>query len=296
MIITKTIKLISSFLLLCLLPVGCTTRTGSNTCMETASDAGGFVALTDTPLISPPPDSLHLDAFYKKYMNVSGIHVVSSWRVPDSCFYAAYISIKSLADALPPEVMQSLTSRNTRIGIMARYEGTTDIPEHAYLKNDTSLNWDVRARGLGGDLDEPLSTCAEENILAYQIDKYHAEDILIHEFAHTIHFAGIAPVYPDFNRELQSALDSAVAEGRWTNVYAATNIAEYWAEGVQDWFNVNAEVDDDNGDGKHNKINTREELERYDPRLYNILSRFFPKTTRQISRHKKVNLYNWQPK
>lgn len=249
--------------------------------------------LVDTPQITPPPDSLRLDPFYKKYMQVNGIHVISSWRVPDSCFHAAYISIKALTDVLPKEVMASLTGRNTRIGIMARYEGTTDIPEHAHLAKDTSLNWDVRARGLGGSLRNPMSTSAEENILAYQIDKYHAEDILIHEFAHTIHYVGILPVYPEFNDELQASLDSATAQGRWRNVYASTNVAEYWAEGVQNWFNVNAEVDTNDGDGKHNKINTREEVKRYDPGLYAILARFFPEVNEQVSRHKKINLYDW---
>jgi alpha-glucosidase len=251
------------------------------------------VQLVDTPLISAPPDSLHLDPFYKKYMNVNGIHVISSWRVPDSCFYAAYVCLKSLTDVMPPEVMESLTSRNTRLGIMARYEGTTDIPEHAHLAKDTSINWDLRARGLGGTVRNPMSTSAEENILAYQIDKYHAEDIMIHEFAHTIHYVGIRPSHPEFDDELRASLDSAVAKGRWKNVYASTNIAEYWAEGVQNWFNVNAEVDKNEGDGKHNKVNTREELQRYDPTLYAILARYFPEIKEQISRHKKVNLYDW---
>ena len=198
----------------------------------------------------------------------------------------------ALTKALPADVMESLTSRNTRIGIMARYEGTTDIPEHAFLVNDTTINWDLRARGLGGTLEMPFSTCAEENILAYQIDKYHAEDIMIHEFAHTIHNVGIAPIHPEFNDELQAALDDAVSKGRWKNVYASTNIEEYWAEGVQNWFNVNAEVNNDNGDGKHNKVNTREELKRYDPGLYAILAKYFPEVDKQISRHKKVNLYD----
>lgn len=258
------------------------------------TDETKFLALVDTPQITAPPAELKLDPFYKKYMNVNGIHVVSSWRVPDSCFYAAYVSLDALTKMMPAEVMESLTSRNTRIGIMARYEGTTDIPEHAFLANDTTINWDLRARGLGGTLHMPFSTCAEENILAYQIDKYHAEDIMIHEFAHTIHNVGISPVYPDFNDELQASLDKALAEGKWKNVYAATNIEEYWAEGVQTWFNVNAEVNNDGGDGKHNKVNTCEELKRYDPGLYSILARFFPEVQEQISRHKKVNLYNYE--
>jgi alpha-glucosidase len=256
--------------------------------------ADKVAVLIDTPAIYTPPAELNLDPFYKKYMNVNGIHVISSWRVPDSCFYAAYVTIKAMTEALSAEVLDTLTAKNTRIGIMARYEGTTDIPEHAHLAADTSINWDLRARGLGGSRRNPFSTCAEENILAYQIDKYHAEDILIHEFSHTIHGAGILAIDTGFNSKLQASLDAAVAKGRWKNVYASTNVAEYWAEGVQNWFNVNAEVDNDNGDGKHNKINTREEMKRYDPGLYEIIARFFPETEEQISRHKKINLYDWK--
>ncbi len=249
---------------------------------------------SEKPVITSPPKSLNLDPFYKKYMNVNGIPVCSSWRVPDSCFHAAYITFKALTDMLPKKVLKSLVDNGARVTIMARYEGTTDVPEHAYLANDTTLNWDLRARGLGGTLRMPLSSCAEENILAYQIDKYHAENIAIHEFAHTIHNVGIAPIEPGFNDELRKALDAALAEGKYKNVYAGTNIQEYWAEGVQSWFNVNAEVDKDYGDGKHNMVNTREELKRYDPTLYNILSRYFPATDKPISRHKKVNLYDWK--
>jgi alpha-glucosidase len=256
--------------------------------------AGRATAPLDTPAISVPPAGLNLHPFYKKYMNVNGIHVVSSWRVPDSCFYAARMTIKAMTDALSREVLDTLARQNTRIGIMARYEGTTDIPEHAHLAADTSLNWDLRARGLGGGPGDPFSTCAEENILAYQIDKYHAEDILVHEFSHTIHGAGILAIYPGFNDELRASLDAALAHGRWKNVYASTDIFEYWAEGVQNWFNVNAEVNNDAGDGKHNKINTREEMKRYDPTLHEIISRFFPEVEEQISRHPKVNLYDWK--
>ncbi|MDR1814815.1 MAG: hypothetical protein LBR18_08235 [Tannerella sp.] len=274
--------------------ISCCEKQKQVTALSVTEEDIPMAVLIDTPLITAPPAELGLNPYYKKYMNVNGIHVCSSWRVPDSCYYAAYITIKAMTDALSKEVMDTLVKMNTRIGIMARYEGTTDIPEHAHLAADTSINWDLRARGLGGGKRNPLSTCAEENILAYQIDKYHAEDILIHEFSHTIHLAGLVSVNPKINEELQESLDEAVAKGRYKNVYASTNIAEYWAEGVQNWFNVNAEVNTDDGDGKHNKINTREEMKRYDPRLYAIIARYFPEVKEQISRHKKVNLYDWQ--
>ncbi|WP_319501759.1 hypothetical protein [uncultured Draconibacterium sp.] len=239
--------------------------------------------------IVKPPKELKLDPFYKKYVNVNGIHIMSSHRVPDSAFVKACEIIDFMTGGLPEEVLNQMVKLNTRVGIMARYEGTTDIPEHAHLASDTTLNWDVRARGLGGTMEDPLTTCAEENLLCYQIDKYHAEDILIHEFAHTIHGVGILPLDDKFNDLLQEKLDAAMAAGKYKNTYAATNIWEYWAEGVQNWFNVNAEVE--TTDGKHNWVNTRSDMKKYDPDLYEIVGRYFPEFEVSPSCHAAVNLY-----
>jgi hypothetical protein len=245
--------------------------------------SGAAVLRADEIKITAPPANLKLDPFYKKYINANGFPIVSSWRVPDSALRQAYKIIVTITGMLPSEVVNKMRECGVRIGVMARYEGTTDIPEHRFLANDTSINWDVRARGLGGTVDDPLTTCAEENLLCYQIDKYHAEDILIHEFAHTIHLAGIIQVDTTINSRLQASLNRAIAAGKFLNTYAATNIEEYWAEGVQDWFNVNAEVPVP--DGKHNYVNTRAELKEYDPGLYAILSEYFPETNECISCH-----------
>ena len=239
--------------------------------------------------ITSPPSAFKFDSFYKKYVNVNGIHIMSSNKVPDSAFYVACNIVDFMTKSLPDKVLSHMVKENARLAIMARYEGTTDIPEHAHLVNDTTLNWDLRARGLGGDMELPLTSCAEENLLAYQIDKYHAEDILIHEFAHAIHLIGIAPIDSTFNNLLQEKLDNAIAKGKYKKMYAATNLYEYWAEGVQNWFNVNAEVKVP--DGKHNWVNTREDMKKYDPDLYEIVARYFPEFEKSPSRHSTANLY-----
>lgn len=238
-------------------------------------------------IVSTPPDSLHYDKFYKKYVDVNGIPLISSWRVPDSAFVAAHRTLYAMTSMLPEAVLDSMVGRGTRVAIMARYEGTTDIPEHHHLVNDTALNWDLRARGLGGDLELPLTSCAEENVLAYQIDKYHAEDILIHEFAHSVHLIGLMLAVPDFDSRLKQCYENAKAKGILDGTYRITDKEEYFAEGVQDWFNVNAEMS--KPDGKHNWCNTREELQEFDPDLYNLLAEYFPKISLQISKHKKIN-------
>lgn len=100
---------------------------------------------------------------------------------------------------------------------------------------------------------------------------------------HILHGVGILPTNPEFNGQLKNALKKALAEEKWENTYAATNIWEYWAEGVQSWFNVNGEVA--KPDGKHNFVNTREELKEYDPGLYEILAGYFPEVEFELSCH-----------
>lgn len=241
-------------------------------------------------VISSVPDSLGYDPFYVKYTNVNGLPLVSSWRVPDSAFVAAHRTLYAMTSMLDKRILQKMIESNARVAIMARYEGTTDLPEHHYLVNDTSLNWDLRARGLGGTIEEPLTSCAEENVLAYQIDKYHAEDILVHEFAHAIHCIGIIQVDTAFNSYLQNIYTQAKDAGILDGTYRITDKEEYFAEGVQDWFNVNAEMP--KPDGKHNWCNTREELREYDHELYSLIERYFPKTNMHISKHPMVNNYH----
>ncbi|MFV0290256.1 MAG: hypothetical protein ACK5IJ_05065 [Mangrovibacterium sp.] len=236
-----------------------------------------------------PPDSLALDSFYGKYASVNGIVVVSSCQVPDSAFMQACRLVDFMTKDLPNDVLRQMVERKARVGVMACNEGTTDIPEHAFLANDTTIDWNLRARGLGGNLNLPLTTCAEENLLCYQIDRYYAEDITIHEFAHAIHLIGIAPLDSTFNVLLQEKMENALAAGKYDNTYAKTNIYEYWAEGVQNWFNVNAEVLAP--DGIHNWVNTREDMKKYDPDLYEIISRYFSVFETSPSCHDTGNFY-----
>ncbi|MFM7322701.1 MAG: hypothetical protein ACKO5K_14435, partial [Armatimonadota bacterium] len=82
------------------------------------------------------------------------------------------------------------------------------------------------------------------------------------EFAHAVHLRGMNVVDAGFDKRVRDAHQAALAEGLWRGTYASTNTAEYFAEGAQSWFDDNRENDHD-----HNHVNTRRELEAYDPRL-----------------------------
>ena len=84
---------------------------------------------------------------------------------------------------------------------------------------------------------------------------------------------GLAIVAPGFNRELKRLYTLAIKEDLWADTYAISNVQEYWAEGVQDYFDTNLEAAMANG--VHNQINTRAELAEYDPRLYRFIDNIF---------------------
>ena len=208
-----------------------------------------------------------LAAFYQKYLDVDGLPVVGSANVSDFALReAAWIIRQMLAGR--EDILRALAEKRVRVAVMAWNEFTTDVPEHSRL--EPKAYWDRRARGLGATRRAPAVSCAEENLLCFPGDPYSTENILIHEFAHTIHEMGLSRVDPTFDERLKTAYEHARGQGLWPKTYAITNRQEYWAEGVQCWFDNNRE-----NDACHCHVNTRAELEQYDPELAKLCSEVF---------------------
>lgn len=202
-----------------------------------------------------------------------GIPILSSGGVPDLALQvAADIVIHMVADM--PDVRRAMIDNGLLVGVIAANQVTTDMPEYRNL-NDLypEVDWDQRTRGLAATTSIPLSTGAEENLLCYSTDRYLGESIFLHEFAHTIMDLGLVFVDASFLPTVQGAFDEAMSRGLWRDTYAAANVAEYWAEGVQSYFDTNLQADPPNG--IHNFVNTREELLEYDPKLAEIISGVF---------------------
>ncbi|MBL8679845.1 MAG: hypothetical protein JNK05_11800 [Myxococcales bacterium] len=236
--------------------------------------------------LPPPPASLRLDPFYRQHLDVMGIPVVGSQHVSPRALREAARLVRLML-ARHPEYAQRLVAARVRVAIMARNEHTTDIPEHSDLNRVyPPTDWNARARGLAATAARPASSGAEENLLCEGDVRYPGESIFIHEFAHTIHLLAIAPYDPRFVAALQRAYRAARRANLWTNTYAtaatdanpaaaeARNIEEYWAEGVQSFYNANREATPP--DGVHNHVNTRDELRVYDRALYDLIAEVFP--------------------
>lgn len=224
--------------------------------------------------VKAPPASLALDVFYKKYTDAEGIPVVSSDKVPDQALLNAKAIIKHMLVNISAAKAKMIENK-LRVGIMAISEKPTQLPEYRDLYTAfPGTDWDKRARAYGATLQRPLTSTCEENALCKTGDWYKGEEILTHEFAHAIHELGLKFSNPNFDTQLTAAFNSAKTNGLWTNTYAISDVREYWAEGVQCWFNCNLEANPANG--VHNSINTRAELKTYDVPLYNLIKQFFP--------------------
>ena len=150
-------------------------------------------------------------------------------------------------------------------------------PEHSDL--EPKAHWDRRARGLGATLERPATSCGEENLLCMRGDPYATENILIHEFAHTIHQIGLAQVDATFQNRLEAAFTDAKQAGRWANTYAMQNPAEYWAEGVQSWLSCNR-----TNDREHGAVNSPASVRKHDPPLAALLAEVFGEEPRAYCR------------
>jgi hypothetical protein len=128
-------------------------------------------------------------------------------------------------------------------------------------------------RAVAGDRGR-FTTVGAENLLAVPGSRYFGENILVHEFSHTV-LDAIQAVDPALSGEIEAAYAAALKAGRWKGDYAAVTLTEYWAEGTQFWFNTNMLARLDEG-----PLLSHRDLVRYDPLLAAALRKAYGKRHR----------------
>jgi hypothetical protein len=228
------------------------------------------------PAVTTPPESLFAKfkegdreqaiRFYKKYVSIAGMPVLASADVDDAALLRTYDIVTHLL-AGRPDVLETMRKHGTRLIIIGKDQLYTDMPEYRNSPNPEYLN--ERVRGTGG---LGVTSFGEENLLNLAGDRYDDESIGIHEFCHTID-AALSRIDPTWRERLRRTYRNAVAAALWTNAYAASNLAEYWAEICQSYFNCNRI-----NNWNHNDIGTREQLKLHDPEGYDLVRTTFKLT------------------
>ena len=253
------------------------TPTATSTPVPTATPTA-----TSTPVpLPPPPSDLGLDPFYKKYLDAGGLPIVASDKVPDGALYQAREIIDEML-ANGPDIRAELIELDRRVTVVSDDEVITDIPEFRDLYEEypgTDWNPRVQGGGLAGNIVHRTTAIWEGNLLCNENNVFPREDILVHEFAHTILNMGVErqPGGREFRRRLEEAYKKALDAGLWEQTYAGENSEEYWAEGVQSWFGLNDMSWPANG--IHNQIDTRHELEAYDSGIADLIEEVFGDTS-----------------
>lgn len=236
------------------------------------------------PILVP---SLELSAkgFYSKQVFFRGIPIVAAKEVDDRALRTIICTFDKMLAKVPDSVLEAMVKAGVHYSIIGKDQGQTDLPEYADLRNDPVTDWNKRARGLGG----LYTSGGEENILELPSDRYVGESIFIHEFAHTLDAFGFGAVDKSFRKKLRTAYDSALKKRLWKNTYSASNPGEYWAEGVQMYFDCARYAVP--SDGVHNEICNREGLKAYDPGLYQLVEEAFGKNPwRYEGKYKKTGV------
>ncbi|MCH8147330.1 MAG: hypothetical protein IH987_04950 [Planctomycetes bacterium] len=248
---------------------------------EALIEIGNEPAVTAvSPVPAPLREAYNLDPFYEKYLDVGGVPILASREVSDDALLVARSIVRYMMSG-HPELYEPLRQHKIRIAIIGANQATTDIPEHRDLPTaNPETDWNRRARGFGATKQRPACSVGEENLLALEGDRYRGENILVHEFAHTMADMAVQKLDSEFVKKLEAAYSQAITNGLWRDTYAATNSSEYWAEGVQSWFDTNLE--NSKPDGTHNHVNTRDELRVYDAALAALIAEWLPDDDRRL--------------
>lgn len=176
-----------------------------------------------------------------------------------------------------PDIAAKLVERGAELAVFGLKYDAYDVPEHR-------LGYRLATRpveGFGGEANNPMSSISEANLIRLRSGRYATqyphEMILVHEFGHAIHLVGINFLEDQTTaEEIRAAYAHAKEKGLWPNSYAISNYEEYFATLSTVWFNVMQEGIDGRWDGIRGPVNTRDELEEYDPEGYRLMASVYP--------------------
>lgn len=186
---------------------------------------------------------LTAEEFYKKFKMVKGLRIKGSANIDsDSLGSAADIIEKMISKRA--DIKKRLIDEKADVVIIAKNENYCDIPEARDLKDVKTF--DGRSFcdicGGGGVIGRPITTVCEDNLLKTDKDPYHGtEDILTHEFAHTMHIMGMSE---DDKKMVTKLYEEAKAKGIFEknaegkSTYMMANEQEFFACLSAAWFGV----------------------------------------------------------
>jgi alpha-glucosidase len=203
------------------------------------------------------------------------------------------------------DILKAMIADGARLVVLGRNEKLSDLPEFKAAKDQPGFD-EVRfynypplpsggeGSGVRGQSDKALMVVPEENVLCEHSDPFANECMVISVMAKGLYQAtALRPMDPefekrrgkqqyelrvkrmdvDFDHALQKIFQAAKDKDLWRGTPAAQNRQDYWAAGVEAYFDAAGEGPPPNLADR--PITTRELLRAYDPELYALADETF---------------------
>jgi hypothetical protein len=243
-----------------------------------------FRPLRRQPSVTVPPATFKIDPYYTKLTYAREFTVLGSKHVSDRALLLANDTIRKMF-AYRHDILKAMIAEGARLVVLGRQEQLHDLPEFKGARDRAGL-----VRYLDYTPSLKLMVVGEENVLGLANEPFAGRCMVISVFAKGLHqVTGLRPVDPGFaqrrskqqyelrvtrlditfDQRLKKIHDETSSKGRWQGTPAARSRIEYWAAGVDAYF-------DAAGDGlpphlADRPITTRAALQAYDPALYALV-------------------------
>lgn len=230
------------------------------------------------------PTALRYSQIRKPFLDVE-FYVVATCNPQSIALDVCTYLIRRCLENTSYDIIDQLAG--SRVLVLGESEVLTNNVEFICLKGQLTSNGRTidSLRGLGASQGLKISATAEENLLRLANDSYYNENIFIHEFGHHIMNLCLTPAL--VNLITEDYLQALKNPSFIATEYNLTNALEYWAEGVQAWFNASNRTDVNNG------INRRSIMQEKDILLSDLLTIIFGNEDWYYNSDMPQSKYNW---
>ena len=238
------------------------------------------------PSVTPPPAKFKIDPYYAKFTFAREFTVLGSKHVNDEALLKANDIVRKMF-AYRHDILKAIIADGARLVVLGRAEKLSDLPEFKDAKDRARFD---EVRYLEYTPERKLLVVPEENVLGLPGEPFAGRCMTVSLFAKALYqVTGMRPVDPkfesqrgkqqyelrvkrmdvEFDNRLKKLFEDAIARDRWKGSPAARNRAEYWASGVEAYFDAAGEGFPPSGADR--PITTREALKAYDPDLFALV-------------------------
>ncbi len=255
-----------------------------------------FTPVQKQPSVIAPPEKFAFPAFYTKFTWAREFPVLGSDKVDDAAMLIANDTIRKMF-AYRHDLLKVMINDKARVVILAKSERLTDLPEFAGERDQTSP---AMAQHFDYTADKKVIVVPEENLLGGAADPAAGRCLLVGQMAKAVYTVAatreaderyltvqrdsqqyeqrliwnkaperIPRMDVQFDLRMREAFADATQRGLWKGTPAARTPVEYWAAGVEAYFDA-AGLGFPPVDAPR-PVTNREQLRAYDSALFKIV-------------------------